>query len=76
MASLKRKRDDLEGSEDEGPSYGKQTLPVADLPDDFDRPPANGMEYLFTVRCVYLVNFMSGTGFRLLLSQARRARPA
>jgi len=50
MASLKRKRNDLEESEDEGPSYGKQILPVADLPNDFDRQPANGMEYLFTVR--------------------------
>jgi hypothetical protein len=55
MASLKRKRDDLEESDDEGPSYGKQILPVANLPDDFDRPPVNGMEYLFTVRYVYLV---------------------
>ncbi|KAF8351591.1 survival motor neuron interacting protein 1-domain-containing protein [Amanita rubescens] len=50
MASLKRKRDDLEESDDEGPSYGKQILPVANLPNDFDRPPVNGMEYLFTVR--------------------------
>ena len=76
MASLKRKRNDLEESEDEGPSFGKQTLPVADLPDDFDRPPVNGMEYLFTVRCVSLVNLMPDTGFRLMLSQTRRARSA
>jgi hypothetical protein len=54
MAPLKRKRDDLEDSEDDEPAYGRQILPVANLPDDFDRPPADGMEYLFTVRCVYL----------------------
>lgn len=51
MAPLKkRKRDDLEDSEDDEPLYGRQILPVANLPDDFDRPPADGMEYLFTVR--------------------------
>ncbi|KAK2466097.1 hypothetical protein APHAL10511_001739 [Amanita phalloides] len=50
MASLKRKRDEPEDSEDDQPFYGKQILPVADLPDDFDRSPADGMEYLFTVR--------------------------
>lgn len=54
MVGYKRKRDELEDSDDEEPSFGKQTLPVADLPDDFDTPPADGMQYLFTVRCAPL----------------------
>lgn len=32
------------------PRVGNQVLPVADLPDDFDAEPEDGMEYLFTVR--------------------------
>lgn len=32
---------------------GSQVLPVADyLDDSFDRDPEDGLEYLFTVRCV------------------------
>ncbi|KIL70201.1 hypothetical protein M378DRAFT_156274 [Amanita muscaria Koide BX008] len=50
MASLKRKREEIEDSEDDEPAYGRQILPVAALPNDFDEEPANGMEYLFTVR--------------------------
>ncbi|KAF8640085.1 hypothetical protein AX17_001325 [Amanita inopinata Kibby_2008] len=50
MAPQKRKRDDLAGDDDDERTYGRQILPVADLPADFDRPPADGMEYLFTVR--------------------------
>ena len=48
---LKRKRDELEeDAEEDEPSYGKQILPVANLPDDFDEEPVDGMQYLFTVR--------------------------
>ncbi|PFH51367.1 hypothetical protein AMATHDRAFT_59071 [Amanita thiersii Skay4041] len=50
MASLKRKLSELYDSDDDEPGYGKQILPVADLPDDFDGLPADGLQYLFTVR--------------------------
>lgn len=50
--ALKRKRNQLQDSDDEELSFGRQILPVANLPDDFDREPMDGMEYLFTVRCV------------------------
>lgn len=43
----KRKREDSDLDE---PAPGKQILPVANLPKDFDGNPANGMEYLFLVR--------------------------
>jgi len=45
----KRKRDELEDS-DEEPSLGRQILPVANLPEDFDGEPIDGSQYLFTVR--------------------------
>jgi hypothetical protein len=48
--ALKRKRDELEDSDDE-PSPGRQILPVANLPENFDGEPQDGMQYLFTVRC-------------------------
>lgn len=48
---LKRKREDTEyDSDDDEPSFGKQILPVANLPMDFDREPEDGLQYLFTVR--------------------------
>jgi len=51
MPSLKkRKYDELDELESEELSLGRQILPVADLPDDFDDEPADGMQYLFTVR--------------------------
>jgi hypothetical protein len=51
MISLKRKWEDVEyDSDDDEPSFGKQTLPVANLPMDFDREPEDGLQYLFTVR--------------------------
>ncbi|KAK7060464.1 hypothetical protein VNI00_001229 [Paramarasmius palmivorus] len=57
----KRKRDEYErsggqqqsffyDSDEEEPSLGRQILPVANLPVDFDGIPQDGMEYLFTVR--------------------------
>ena len=52
MIPFKRKRDEFEDSDDEEPSFGKQILPVANLPKDFNDEPADGMQYLFTVRCV------------------------
>ena len=49
----KRKRDEYESSDDEnGYVLGKQVLPVADLPFDFDGVPQDGAQYLFTVRYV------------------------
>lgn len=53
MLSLKRKHDGLEDSEEDDPQYGKQILPVANLPADFNDEPMDGMQYLFMVRCVY-----------------------
>ena len=50
---MKRKREELDDSDDDEPAYGKQILPVANLPQDFDEEPVDGMQYLFTVRCVY-----------------------
>jgi hypothetical protein len=50
MVSLKRKYDEIEDSDSDEPSFGKQILPVANLPDDFDGEPMDGMQYLFTVR--------------------------
>ncbi|KAG2077233.1 hypothetical protein BDR04DRAFT_1088175 [Suillus decipiens] len=48
---LKRKWEDTEyDSDDDEPSFGKQTLPVANLPLDFDREPEDGLQYLFMVR--------------------------
>jgi hypothetical protein len=46
----KRKRDDRDDDSDEEPSPGKQILPVANLPEDFDGVPEDGLQYLFTVR--------------------------
>lgn len=50
MLSFKRKRNEFEDSEDDEPSFGRQILPVAHLPEDFDGEPEDGMQYLFTVR--------------------------
>ena len=51
IGAMKRKADDLEDSSDEEePMLGRQVLPVANLPDTFDGVPADGMQYLFTVR--------------------------
>lgn len=47
----KRKRDDSDDS-DEEPSLGRQILPVANLPEDFNDEPVDGLQYLFTVRYV------------------------
>ncbi|KAJ6598862.1 hypothetical protein DFH09DRAFT_1129424 [Mycena vulgaris] len=46
----KRKRDDHDGSDDEDMSFGRQILPVANLPENFEGDPEDGMQYLFTVR--------------------------
>ncbi|KAK0206329.1 hypothetical protein DFS33DRAFT_1381442 [Desarmillaria ectypa] len=48
MSSRKRTRDEFD--DDEEPAFGRQILPVANLPADFNGAPADGMEYLFTVR--------------------------
>ncbi|KZT29346.1 hypothetical protein NEOLEDRAFT_1056217 [Neolentinus lepideus HHB14362 ss-1] len=45
----KRKRDELEDS-DEEPSFGRQILPVANLPENYNGPITDGLQYLFTVR--------------------------
>ncbi|THG98869.1 hypothetical protein EW026_g3398 [Hermanssonia centrifuga] len=48
--SSKRKRTDLDDSDEEEPALGKQVLPVANLPADFNGVPEDGLQYLFTVR--------------------------
>ena len=51
----KRKRDEYETSDDEEYVLGKQVLPVAALPFDFDGMPEDGAQYLFTVRYVRIL---------------------
>jgi len=48
-SSTKRKRFLVDDS-DEEPSLGKQVLPVAKLPNNFDGEPMDGLQYLFMVR--------------------------
>ncbi|CCM05565.1 uncharacterized protein FIBRA_07792 [Fibroporia radiculosa] len=48
--ATKRKFTDADLSDDEDLSPGKQVLPVANLPLNFDGVPVDGMQYLFTVR--------------------------
>ncbi|KAJ7490380.1 hypothetical protein B0H11DRAFT_1859686 [Mycena galericulata] len=45
----KRKRDN-DDSDEEDISFGRQILPVANLPEDYEGTPEDGMQYLFTVR--------------------------
>ena len=40
----------MEDSDEDEPVMGKQVLPVANLPSDFNGEPADGLQYLFTVR--------------------------
>ena len=54
----KRKLTELDDSDEEEPSLGKQVLPVANLPANFDGIPEDGMQYLFTVRCVQYLRFL------------------
>ncbi|KAH8106042.1 hypothetical protein BXZ70DRAFT_1004329 [Cristinia sonorae] len=37
-------------SDEDEPALGKQVLPVANLPEDFNGEPMDGLQYLFTVR--------------------------
>ncbi|KAJ3554405.1 hypothetical protein NM688_g3130 [Phlebia brevispora] len=46
--SAKRKRSDIEDSDSDEPSLGRQVLPVANLPENFDGVPQDGLQYLFT----------------------------
>ncbi|KIP10679.1 hypothetical protein PHLGIDRAFT_100801 [Phlebiopsis gigantea 11061_1 CR5-6] len=48
--SSKRKRNDVDSSDEEEPSLGKQVLPVANLPANFSGDPEDGLQYLFLVR--------------------------
>ena len=52
--SQKRKRSDIDSSDEDEPTLGKQVLPVANLPANFNGVPEDGLQYLFTVRCVSL----------------------
>lgn len=50
---VKRKHQDADLSDDDDePSLGRQVLPVANLPASFNGTPEDGLQYLFTVRCV------------------------
>lgn len=58
---LKRKRPAYEDDSDEEiASYGRQILPVANLPSNFDGEPEDGMQYLFTVRYVWDLGIVHG----------------
>ena len=57
---MKRKAEDLEDSDEEEPMLGRQVLPVANLPADFDGVPMDGLQYLFTVRCVATASKFEG----------------
>ncbi|EIW61494.1 uncharacterized protein TRAVEDRAFT_69837 [Trametes versicolor FP-101664 SS1] len=46
----KRKYEELDDSDDEEPTLGRQVLPVANLPETFDGVPVDGLQYLFMVR--------------------------
>ncbi len=50
----KRKWSQREDEDNEEQALGRQVLPIANLPDDFDGTPQDGMQYLFTVRWVLL----------------------
>lgn len=57
----KRKRDDLSDSDSDEIVPGRQILPVANLPYDFDQEPQDGMQYLFLVRyCLYFSMYSAG----------------
>ncbi|KIJ70127.1 hypothetical protein HYDPIDRAFT_164269 [Hydnomerulius pinastri MD-312] len=45
----KRKRDEVDDDSEEI-APGRQILPIADLPDNFDQDPEDGLQYLFLVR--------------------------
>lgn len=70
--SYKRKRDEYETSDDENEYVmGKQALPVANLPFDFEGVPEDGAQYLFTVRC--LMVFDRRSIIPLVLTDSSRA---
>ncbi|KAF6762190.1 hypothetical protein DFP72DRAFT_1148399 [Ephemerocybe angulata] len=50
MAPSNSKRKRGGDSDEEEASFGKQILPVANLPLDFEGEPVDGLQYLFTVR--------------------------
>ena len=50
--SSKRKWSEVDSSDEDEPSLGKQVLPVANLPADFSGDPEDGLQYLFLVRYV------------------------
>ena len=62
----KRKRDEYETSDDDDEHVlGKQVLPVANLPFDFDGVPEDGAQYLFTVRYVRILGLENQTPLAL-----------
>ena len=69
--SQKRKRSDLDDSDEEEPSLGKQVLPVANLPADFSGIPQDGLEYLFTVRCALYFPLLCIESYMRLIDEIR-----
>ena len=65
MAPKKRTLEEMTGSEDEEPSMGRQILPVARLPADFNGEPVDGMQYLFMVRSAppFFARFLASLNF-------------
>ena len=73
----KRKRDEYEASDDEdGYVLGKQVLPVADLPFNFDGVPEDGAQYLFTVRYVRILRLRQHIVLVVLISSMSCRRDA
>ena len=73
----KRKRDEYEASDDEGGhALGKQVLPVADLPFNFDGVPEDGAQYLFTVRYMRILRLEEHIVFVVLIRSMPRRRDA
>lgn len=69
----KRKHQDADLSDDEEPSLGRQVLPVANLPASFNGIPEDGLQYLFTVRCV--LNRPCNWGYSPRISRDARSLP-
>lgn len=72
---MKRKREELDDSDEDEPAYGKQILPVANLPQGFNEEPADGMQYLFTVRYVHIFIYHNSSLFTFISRRDARQLP-
>lgn len=70
----KRKVETFDDSDDEDAAPGRQILPVAKLPADFNEPPADGLQYLFMVRCVLCLCYLRSSKKYSLVNPRRDAK--